>query len=550
MTGLEQAFEWIGASGEHHLSVSHAAGLALAVTDREDILGVVCRGMADVGARIPVRAETRFQIGSISKSFAALLVLQEVEAGHLDLHVSVNEILPWLGLPEPFGAITLHHLMTHTSGLLVGTEDAPTGPGVFHRLRSNPPTTAPGERYLYSNDGWKIVGACLEEVAGTPVHELLAERLLGPLGMRASTGAITDDIWTDHAVGYEPMQTDRPVQLRHPLLPATRIVSNTADGSIVSNVIDMCAFARLLLAGGDVPDGGGGRIASERVFREWTEPRVDDGEGRGYGYGLWTVEVDGVRWVGHSGGMVGYTAYLVTSPDEGLACVILQNGSGGKHGLARAALATVRASLAGAGLPDAWVPPAPTDIPAAADYVGRYVGDDGRELALTEAGDGLRLSVGPVAVQLERDPLADPGDVFVVPHDALERHPLEFVRDATGTVVEAFHGPTWFRGERYAGEEPPPLPDAWRRLVGLYRNDDPWAAVLRILPRKGGLVLQWPSAASDEEGSGALVPLADGWFAVGSVRDPRRLRFLGEGARGLAVVAELNGGSWFRSFED
>ena len=145
MAGLEAAFDRIGASAEHHLEVSHSAGLALAVTDREDVLGVVCRGMADVAAGKPVRAETRFQIGSISKSFAALLVLQEVAAGRLALDVSVNDILPWLKLPEPFGPITLHHLMTHTSGLLVGTEDAPTGPGAIYRLQTNPPTTAPGD---------------------------------------------------------------------------------------------------------------------------------------------------------------------------------------------------------------------------------------------------------------------------------------------------------------------------------------------------------------------------------------------------------------------
>ena len=77
-------------------------------------------------------------IGSISKSFAAIVALQEVEAGRLDLHVSVNELLPWLELPEPFGPITLHHLLTHTSGLAAGTEDAPTGLGAatLHAQRS------------------------------------------------------------------------------------------------------------------------------------------------------------------------------------------------------------------------------------------------------------------------------------------------------------------------------------------------------------------------------------------------------------------------------
>src|SRR5207247_9768342 len=178
--------------------------------------------------------------------------------------------------------------------------------------------------------GWKGVGACLEEVTGMATQDLLMQRVIGPLGMVSTAASITDGEWADLAVGYEPMFTDRPLQLRHPLLPATRIVSNTADGSIISNVVDMTAYARLILAGRDVPDGRGGRMLADAMFAEGTEPRVDSGLGARYGYGLWTEEVDGHRWVGHSGGMVGYTGYLVTSPDEGLAAAVLQNGGGDK----------------------------------------------------------------------------------------------------------------------------------------------------------------------------------------------------------------------------
>ena len=349
MPGLQEAFDQVGASAEHHLEASHAPGLALGVTDREETLGVVVRGLADVAARTPVRPETRFQIGSISKSFARSLVLQEEAAGTLALDVSVNEILPWLGLEEPFGAITLHHLMTHTAGLLVGTEDAPTGPGrAAPAADSSPPTTLPGERFLYSNDGWKVVGACLEEVTGTSVPDLLAERIFGPLGMTSSAWDwITDAEHLTTAIGYEPVFGDRPVQLRHPLMPATLDRLDTADGSIVSHVLDMGAYARLLLARGDVPDGLGGRLVPEPMFERWVAQYVDDGEGGDVRLRL--VAGGGRRrhLIGHSGGMVGYTAYLAVSPDEGLGLVICQNGGGGKRGLARAAFAQIRASLAG-----------------------------------------------------------------------------------------------------------------------------------------------------------------------------------------------------------
>jgi D-alanyl-D-alanine carboxypeptidase len=554
VTGLVEAFERIGSFLEHRMPLLHAPGAALAVTDRDETLGVVVRGFADAAAGAPVRPETRFQIGSISKSFAGIVALQEAEAGRLDLHVSVNEILPWLELPEPFGPITLHHLMQHTAGLAIGTEDAPTLAGALWLLREVPPTTLPGDRFSYSNDGWKIVGACLEHVTGLPIHDLLVERLLDPLAMRDSTARITDDEYERTAVGYEPTRSDRPPQLRHTLSPAHRIVSNTADGSIVSNVIDMAAYARLLLARGDRPDGRGGRILSDARFSALTEDGVDDGDGGRYAYGLWLEDVDGHRWIAHTGGMVGYTALLAVTPDDGLGVVVLQNGGGEKRGVAAYALEAVRASLAGAPLPEMWAPPVATSIPKARDYAGRYEGDDGRVLEVEAIDDGLGITIGPLAVRLERDPLArEPGDVFLVAHEALDRFPLEFARDGEGgegNVVEAFHGATWFRGERYVGPEPGALPEAWRGYPGFYRNDSPWNPALRVIARKGGLVLQWPNELGDGGNDGQAIPLDDGSFAVGSEREPRRLRFEGETSGGRAAVARYNGGRWYRSFEE
>ena len=207
MPGLAEAFERIGLALEHHLEHSHAAGAALAVTDGEEILGVAVRGLADVAAGTPVRPETRFQIGSISKSFAGIVALQEAEAGRLDLHVSVNEILPWLDLPEPFGPITLHHLMTHTSGLAIGTEDAAHAcTARSGSLRTLPPTTAPrGARSGTPTTAGRSSAPCLEHVTGMPVTDLLMERVLGP---RRACGRARPSI-TDEARQDWPWATSR-----------------------------------------------------------------------------------------------------------------------------------------------------------------------------------------------------------------------------------------------------------------------------------------------------------------------------------------------------
>ena len=545
MGGLAEAFDRIGAAVEHHLPLTHAAGAALAVTDRDEILGVVVRGFADVGTGAAVKPETRFQIGSISKSFAAAVAAQEAESGRLDLHASINEVLPWLELPEPFGPITMHDLLTHTSGLPAGTEDSPTVWGVVANLRRCPPTFAPGERFWYSNDGYKLVGLALERVTGMPIQDLLRERVLAPLRMDSSTAAITEAVRTDLATGYEPMFSDRPPQLTHPLVPATWIVSNTADGSIVSNAIDMAAFARFLLNRGAGPDV---RVLSERAFTELVSPRIQTSDEQAdYAYGLYVERPGADRFIAHSGGMVGYTAYLLILPAEGLGCVMLQNGYGDERGVVRYALETVRASIAGEPMPEPVPPRDPEVVADAAAFAGRFEGERRTFRIEVVEGDRLRLTVGPVGVVLRQDPLAAPNDAFLVPHASLERFALRFGRDARGTVVEAFHGDEWLRGERFAGPEPQPHPREWKAFPGLYRSNDPWNPVLRVTLRKGTVGVQWPWE-SEEGPDEDLTPLGDGWFAVGETWTPRRIRFL-DAVDGRTAIAEYNGGRWYRSFE-
>src|SRR5215207_9340409 len=201
MAGLPEAFERVGAFLERRLTLTHAAGAALALSDRDETLGVVVRGFADAASDTPVRPETRFQIGSISKSFAAIVAVQEARAGRLNVHASVNDLVPWLDLPEPFGPITPHHLMTHSSGFVIGSEEASSALGALGVLRRQRVGFAPGARFWYSNDGWKVLGLVLEHLTATPIHDLIRQRVLGPLGMLASAAAITNEERADAATG-------------------------------------------------------------------------------------------------------------------------------------------------------------------------------------------------------------------------------------------------------------------------------------------------------------------------------------------------------------
>jgi D-alanyl-D-alanine carboxypeptidase len=390
----------------------------------------------------------------------------------------------------------------------------------------------------------------LERVTGQRAHELIRQRVLEPLGMTSSVAAITEDVRTDLATGYEPVFTDRPAQLRHPLVPATFTVSSTVDGSIVSNVIDMAAHARLLLNRGRGPEGP---VLSEAMFDVLTTPFVErpDYPGTTYGYGLVIGEDEHGPWLAHGGGMVGYTALTAVEPESGLGVVMLQNGSGSKEDVHQYAFDAVRACITDAPLPEAWTPPEPTSIPDVETFVGEYVDPEGGDvLRVQPDSDGLRIVIGEASGRLERDPLTpDAGEQFLVVHPDLERFPIRFGRGHDGRVHEAFHGSRWFRGERYDGDPPDAAPQEWLAYPGLYRNDDPWIPTLRVVLRKGQLALQFPVELSDEAGEAELQPLEDGWFAVGEPWQPRRIRF-DRLVEGKAVVAEFNAGRWYRSFEE
>jgi CubicO group peptidase (beta-lactamase class C family) len=546
VTGLGEAFERIGSFLEHRMPLLHAPGAVLVVTDREETLGVVVRGFADVAAGVPVRPETRFEIGSISKSFAAIVALQEVEAGRLDLHAPIAELLPWLDLPQPFGPITPHHLLTHTSGLAIGTEESPTGPGALWILRRVPPTFPPGERFHYSNDGYKLLGAILERVTGRSVPDLLRERIFEPLGMSATEGRITNATRRDIAVAYQTIFDDRPPQRHHELVPAPWTVSETADGAIVSNVIDMAAYVRLLLNRGATPDGT--RIVSDGSFAALTSPFVPEPEEERevpghYGYGLSMGHRDGRPIVTHSGGMVGYTALLMLEPEDGIGCVMLLNGDGDRIQTVRYALDAVRAAIRGEALPEVTHPPDPASVDDAADYAGTFH-VDGREVDIEARGEGLVFVDGAVEAQLEREPLADHRyrDRFLVVHPDLERHPIAFERGPDGRVRAATHGPRRLTRDGTAADAiDARSPD----VEGVYRSNDAWAPLMRVYRRTERLYLAWPLDGEEHE----LTSLDDRWFAVGDPALPRRIRFHTD-ADGRAVVAEFNGGRWYRSDEE
>ena len=551
-------------------------GVAIGLTDREGALGFVCRGYADVASGTPVEPGTRFQIGSISKSFAAAVLLQEHDAGRVDLQAPITDYVPWFAVRSRFGPITLHHLLSHTAGLIMGTEFTAEARGAVWTLRETDTGFAPGERFWYSNDGYKLLGLALEALTGRPVHELVARRLVAPLGMTATETTIRRDSSLPVATGYERRGDDRPAHAGRPLDVAQLVESCSADGSIVSSAADMLAYARLILNRGDAP---GGRLLSEEAFDLWSAPVIEDPDDPGsfYGYGLVTSTIDGHACIGHSGGMVGFNSLLVTEIESGLGVIVLLNGSGDRREIATYALAAVRAALAGAPTP----PPAPPADPAAigdaaAEYTGQYVlvaADAGDELAAdserAEGGDAaadsepaadgdeprvdrlvfaardgrlMLLAPGGAEIVLERRD----DDLFLAPQTGRDRFHLRFERDDGGAVVALSFGPDWYGRAGYAPPRAPVADPSWARLAGTYRSYNPWTPVFRVFCRRGRLLMVAPWLYPSDELE--LVPLPDGRFRVGAAEWlPDRVSF-DTVIDGRAVRAVYDGAPFYRTF--
>ena len=231
---LDAAIAAIDAHVESLRADGSIPGLVLAVTDGDRILIDRQYGFAEVASARPVEPETLFEIGSIGKTFAAIIVMQLVEEGRLRLDDPVVRHLPWFKVPRTGDRITVRHLLSHTAGITAGIDGTPEPRFAVWRLRDVPPGSAPGRRVHYSNVGFKTIGLIVEAIEGAPYPEVVRRRVFEPLGMSSSEPAITNDIRSRLAVGYEPARDDVPWTEGDPVLPATWLETDTADGAIAS----------------------------------------------------------------------------------------------------------------------------------------------------------------------------------------------------------------------------------------------------------------------------------------------------------------------------
>ncbi|MGN8646743.1 serine hydrolase domain-containing protein [Gracilibacillus sp. HCP3S3_G5_1] len=341
---------------EKVMKESHLPGVAIGLAKDGQVLYEKGFGYRDVENQLHVTSDTVFAIGSITKSFTCVALMQLQEMGKLSLHDPIKKYLPDFHLKNEISAdqMTIHHFMTHTSGI----PDLQTFPMVMYESLSEDdfrydPTiqgnkeevqpiqtyeeyleylgqldfkmlSEPGEKWHYSNDCYGLLGAVIEQVSGQKYETYVHEQILEPSGMKYTSFFLNDlndkdvtkiyvsrEVRGKKAVIPSPNWWDTPVQ--------------RASGFLKSNVSDMLKYAELFRTGGKV---GAERILTNDSIKQMTEVHIWRNPliNQGYGYGVSVVpDYHGTRLIEHAGGIKGGGAQMFIIPEKGLTGIVLTN---------------------------------------------------------------------------------------------------------------------------------------------------------------------------------------------------------------------------------
>lgn len=536
MKSAETAFAALDAYIARKMEYGSIPGLALGITDRGRVVGCRYYGYANIDAKTAPGPETLFEIGSISKSFASVVVLQLAEEGALDIHRPVDEYLPWFEARWKGERFTLHHLMSHTAGLPVGAEVTPEAVPEAWAVRDMELGCTPGQCFHYSNIGYKIVGLVIEAITGQSCADEILNRILRPLGMSRSHAVIHQGLRQFLARPYEPSPDDRPVGKGTRMMPAPWLESDSADGSISSTPEDMAAYMRMLLNKGAY---SGGRLLSEESFGRLTAPLIrpaGSSPQEYYAYGLGVEVQDGRKILAHTGGMVGYVSAMRLDLGAGIGTIVLTNGTTDVSDVAKYALKVFVGVQLGNENPSMEMPYQLSEDEAS-QYVGDYTSGSGVIEIRSDTIGGLLVSHASRHGALR----PQEKDVFSCDLVGLDLFLLRFGREDERVVELCYGGDLYVRGA-VLDSRTPQNSDDLRSFCGHYRSCNPWLTNFRVLVRKGVLKMVLPSGEERD-----LVTLGNGWFRIGEEEtSPERVVF-GAIIDGKTQTANLMGQAYART---
>ncbi len=317
------------------------AGLAVGIVQNGELVYTKNIGFADIAQQKPITADTVFRIGSISKTFTAIAVMQLWEQGHFQLDDPVNEYLKAYQI-IPAGpdapAITFRHLLTHTGGIgelrgfadvlnpVIGLgvpADQPIPPLDEYYADGLRAEVAPGTKWSYANHAFATLGQLVEDISGEPFHDYMRRHVFDPLGMDRSDYQRSERVRDQLAVGYNWKRgTFTPVK-------DMEIVIGAA-GSIFASINQMAQYVAALLNGGV---GEHGAIVQANTLPMMLTPQWQlDPHLPAMGLAFWLDTWDGHRTAGHDGGWLGFVSSMLFAPDDGIGVVVFTNTTSPKPG--------------------------------------------------------------------------------------------------------------------------------------------------------------------------------------------------------------------------
>lgn len=284
-------------------------------------------GVVALDTQFPVRSDTLFQIGSISKPFTATLLMALVERGDLGLDQPVTAYVPDLILadPEAPDKITTRHLLTHQAGFW-GDWFADFGLGdmAIERFVAEygrlPQLFEPGTHWAYNNCGYILAGLIAARVTGKTFEAALQELVIDPLGLDHTVLSAAEAIAFPVAVGHTVDSDSGEARIARSFL---RPRARNAAGGVLASIDDVLRFAELHLRPNST-------VLPPQAVERMREPQVETYEaGASWGLGFKIEQYEGGTVVGHGGATNGFRALLQMVPSEGFAVAVLTNGDNG-----------------------------------------------------------------------------------------------------------------------------------------------------------------------------------------------------------------------------
>jgi D-alanyl-D-alanine carboxypeptidase len=280
-------------------------------------------GLANRSFEVPNQVDTKFNLGSMNKMFTAVAILQLAEQGKLSLDDRIVDHLPDYPNQAVAGRVTIHHLLTHTSGMGDFFTDAffATSKTRFRDIADYLPLFVdaelqfePGAQFSYSNAGFMVLGLIVEAAAGQSYFDYVREHIYEPCGMANTDAYEQDDVVPNLAVGYTREGAGRG-EFKNNAYTGVLMKGSPAGGGY-STVEDLFRFSRALL---------NHELLSPESTGTLLGGKVSMGKDTTYAYGFVDRTVEGHRVVGHGGGAPGISSNLDIYLDLGYTVVVLTN---------------------------------------------------------------------------------------------------------------------------------------------------------------------------------------------------------------------------------